>query len=189
MTIVIKKVENKKGLRSRIEELSGVDLSLCYQCKKCANGCPVAGQAKTTPAEIIRRLQLGAGEELLVNNMVWLCLSCETCYNRCPMKINAAAVIDALREIAVEKGVAKPKGNVPLFNKAFLTTVKMFGRSYDLPALAVYKLGSGSLTGDMEKVPTMLKKGKLAITPPTGADNETVKRIFDNIRTKKGTVK
>ncbi len=189
MTIAIKRKVSGSSLRSRVEELSGVDLSLCYQCQKCSSGCPVTGLAHSPPAEIIRRLQLGAGDELLGNDMVWLCLSCETCYSRCPMRIDAGAVIDAMRRIAVEKGIAKPKGNLPLFNKAFLTTVRIFGRSYDLPALATYKLGSGKLMSDLDKLPAMLKKGKLAIAPPSGADNRKVKNIFDNVRKKKGSSK
>lgn len=189
MTIAIKKAGSRAGLGSRVQELSGVNLSLCYQCKKCSSGCPVTSLTKSPPAEIIRRLQLGAGDELLENDMVWLCLSCETCYSRCPMQINAGAVMDALRTIALEKGAATPKGNMPLFNRTFLDTVRMFGRSYDLPALAFYKLGSGSLTKDMEKLPAMLKKGKMAILPPTGADTKKVRRIFRNLRQKKGTAK
>jgi len=189
MTMIIKRQVPRAGLRYRVEELSGVDLSPCYQCKKCSSGCPVTGLTQSPPAEIIRRLQLGAGDELLKNDMVWLCLSCETCYARCPMQINTGAVIDALRMVAIEKRVAKPKGNIPLFNKAFLTTVRIFGRSYDLPALAFYKLGSGSLVKDMDKLPAMLKKGKMAITPPAGADTRRVRSIFNNVRRKKGPAK
>jgi heterodisulfide reductase subunit C len=189
MTIAIKKKIAGTTLRSRAQELSGVDLSLCYQCKKCSSGCPVSGLTQAPPSEIIRRLQLGVGDELLENDMVWLCLSCETCYQRCPMQINTGAVIDALRTIALEKGTTTPKGNLPLFNRAFLTMVRMFGRSYDLPALVFYKLGSGSLVKDIEKVPAMLKKGKIAIAPPAGADAKRVKNIFRNVRKNKGTVK
>jgi heterodisulfide reductase subunit C len=189
MTIVIKQQLHGAGLRSRVEELSGVSLSPCYQCHKCSGGCPVVGLAQSTPAEIIRRLQMGAGDELLGNDLVWLCLSCETCYSRCPMRIDVGAVFDALRRIAVEKGIARPKGKLPLFNKAFLATVRIFGRSYDLPALAFHKLGSGSLTTDMDKLPAMLKKGKIAITPPAGANAKRVKNIFTNIRRKKETQK
>ena len=44
--------------------------------------------------------------------------------------------------------------------------------------VAAYKLGTGKLMADTEKFPTMLKKGKLALLPPRGADTKTVKRIF-----------
>src|SRR5512142_78832 len=100
------------------------------------------------PSDVIRRLHLGAGDELLNTDIVWMCVSCETCSARCPMGIDVAAVIDALRKLARERGAAKPEGNVPLFNRAFLKTVELFGRTYDIAMIAAYKLGSGKLMAD-----------------------------------------
>jgi heterodisulfide reductase subunit C2 len=188
MTMKIKKQQGK-GLRAEIEKISGVDLSVCYQCKKCSVGCPVNKFTQAPPSEIIRRLHLGAGDELLESDLVWMCLSCETCYGRCPMQINIPAVIDALRSLAVQKGSKSPKGNIPLFNKAFLAGVKTFGRSYDLAMIMQYKLGSGSLMQDTEKFPTMLAKGKMALLPPSGADKKAVKQVFDRTPGGKGKVK
>jgi heterodisulfide reductase subunit C2 len=178
MTVKIKKQTTETGLRRIVEEMSGVDLSLCYQCKKCTSGCPVAKLSQSPPSEIVRRLQLGAGNELLENEHIWLCLACETCYSRCPMQINLAAVMDALRTLALTRKAALPLGNSPLFNRAFLKAVESYGRSYDLRAIMQYKLGGGNLMQDVEKFPSMLKKGKMAILPPSGADKKTVKQIF-----------
>jgi len=94
------------------------------------------------------------------------------------MEIDIAAVMDALRALAVQKGAAQQEGNVPLFNKAFLKTVELFGRSYDIAMIAAYKMGARKLMDDTEKFPSMLKKGKIALLPPRGADKATVKRIF-----------
>jgi heterodisulfide reductase subunit C len=134
--------------------------------------------ATCPPSELIRRLHLGAGEELLNSDIVWMCVSCETCSTRCPMGIDVAQVLDALRTLAVQRGAAGPEGNVPLFNRAFLKTVQVFGRTYDIAMIAGYKLGSGKLLADTEKFPTMLRKRKIALLPPRGADRETVRRIF-----------
>lgn len=189
MTIRIKEQTGESKLLRIVQEKADVNLSVCYQCKKCSMGCPVSGQIQSPPSEIIRRLQLGAGDELLQTNLIWLCLSCETCFARCPNKINFAAIIDALRSIALERGVARPKGNVPLFNRLFLNTVKTFGRSYDLQMIALYKIRSRNFRQDMEKFPAMLKKRKIAILPPSGADKNKVKRIFRGIAAQKGTGK
>jgi len=178
MTIRIAKRKAIGNLKDVVEEKAGVNLNACYQCKKCSIGCPVADQTTSPPSEIIRRLQLGAGDELLQTDLIWTCLCCETCFARCPNQINFAAVVDALKTVAIEKGVAKPQGHAPLFNRLFLATVKYFGRSYDLLAIALFKMGSGNLKQDMDKFPTMLLKGKLAVLPPTGADIGKVKRIF-----------
>jgi heterodisulfide reductase subunit C len=121
---------------------------------------------------------MGAGNELLESDMIWTCVSCETCSARCPMGIDVAAVMDALRKLALERGASKQEGNVPLFNKAFLKTVEMFGRSYEMGMIGAYKLGTGKLMDDTEKFPTMLMKGKISLVPSLGGDRKTVKRIF-----------
>ena len=189
MTVKIKKETTGNGLIRVVEKMSDVDLSRCYQCQKCTSGCPVARLTQSPPSEIVRRLQLGAGDELLGSDLVWLCLSCETCYARCPMDINIASVIDALRSLALEKGAPGPKGNIPLFNRIFLRMVRSFGRSYDLPMIAFYKLGTLSIRQDTDKFPTMLKKGKMALLPPSGADRHAVKQIFGRVLKNKGTGK
>jgi heterodisulfide reductase subunit C len=164
MTVKIKKQAKEKSLRNTVAEISGVDISLCYQCKKCTSGCPVASLTKSPPSEIVRRLQMGAGSELLASDLVWMCLSCETCYARCPMEINIAAVVDALRSLAIAGGAP-------------------------MPMIAFYKLGTGNIKQDTEKFPAMLRKGKMAVLPPSGADKKTVKRIFSKALKSKGTGK
>ncbi len=178
MTVKIKRQTSSRGLISAVQEACDADLALCYQCKKCTSGCPVAKLSRSTPSEIVRRLQLGAGDELLESDIIWMCLSCETCYTRCPMKINVCAVMDALRTLSQARGASKPKGDMPLFNHIFLSMVKSFGRAYDLPTIVLYKLKTGNFTQDVEKFPVMLKKGKIGLLPSSGADKQTVKRIF-----------
>ncbi len=184
MTVKIKRQAKERGLIRAVEEMCGVDLGPCYQCKKCSSGCPVARLSQSPPSEIVRRLHLGAGDELLESDIIWMCLSCETCYSRCPMKINIAAVMDALRTLSLARKASLPKGNMPLFNRMFLSMVRTFGRAYDLPAIALYKLGAGNVAQDMEKLPVMLKKGKMALLPPSGADRRVVKRIFKAQKTR-----
>lgn len=186
MTTRIKRHKAPEGLFRVIQEKAHVNLNACYQCKKCSFGCPVADGTDPPPSEIIRRLQLGAGDELLQTGLIWTCLSCETCYARCPNEINFTAVIDALRALAVEKGVAQPEGDAPLFNRIFLETVRSYGRVYDLKAIAKYKMMTRRFKEDMKKLPAMLKKGKMAILPPTGANKTLVRRIFEKTSHDKG---
>jgi heterodisulfide reductase subunit C len=131
-------------------------------------------------------MQLGAGEEILNSDIIWTCSSCETCFARCPMEIDMPAVMDALRILAVQRRAPTSKGDIPLFNRTFLKTVSMFGRTYDLAMIAAYKLRTSTVMQDMNKLPAMLKKRKIAILPPRGADKKTVKRIFDSVSHKKG---
>jgi heterodisulfide reductase subunit C len=186
MAITIKKTKTGDGLRDIVEKISGVDLSVCLQCKKCSSGCPVSKIAKSRPSEIMRRLHLDAGNELLESDIVWTCVSCETCSARCPMGIEVAAVIDALRKVALARGASKQEGNVPLFNKAFLKTVELFGRTYEIAMIGAYKLGTRKFMNDTEKFPIMLKKGKISFMPSLGGDRKTVRRIFKKAKQNKG---
>jgi heterodisulfide reductase subunit C len=178
MSIVISKEKKEVGLLQTVKEISGVDVAGCLQCKKCTNGCPVTALVKVPPSEIIRRLQLNAGDSILSSDLVWMCASCEICYSRCPMQIDMAAVIDALRMISIEKNAAKQKGNVPLFNRWFLKTISIFGRTYDLGMIAAYKIGTSSYFQDTDKFPMMLQKKKIALFPSFKADRKYVKRIL-----------
>src|SRR3972149_2255637 len=103
MTLVIEKGINVNSTKELVKKISGVDIDSCLQCKKCTNGCPVAKMVDAPPSEIIRLLQLNTGDEILKRMLVWTCASCEICYSRCPMKIDMAAVMDALRIIAAKK--------------------------------------------------------------------------------------
>ena len=184
--ITIKKAKASEALKDAVEKISGVDLSVCLQCRKCSSGCPVGKLAKSRPSEIMRRLHLNAGNELLESDILWMCVSCETCSARCPMGIDVAGVMDALRKLALARGASKQEGNVPLFNKAFLKTVQIFGRTYEIAMIAAYKLGTGKLMNDTEKFPIMLKKGKISLLPSFGGDRKTVRRIFKKVKQNKG---
>ncbi len=178
MAILISKDKKAETLLGAVEHISGVHIMECLQCKKCSNGCAVAGIAKTTPAEIIRKLQLNAGDELLESDLVWMCVSCVTCYARCPMKIDMAAIMDALRIIATQRKNSGQKLNVPYFNKSFLNTVRLFGRTYDLGMIAAYKIGTSNYMQDTERFPMMLKKRKIALFPSFKGNKKFIKQIF-----------
>lgn len=182
MVMRLKRQSIGNGLVQQVRERSGVDVNLCYQCRKCSCGCTVSGIAQSPPSELIRYLQLGAGDELLDNDLIWACASCETCYARCPMGIDTVALMDALRSLAIEKGAAVPEGNVPLLNRSLLGTVGLFGRTWDVGLITRYKMGTSSYLQDADKVPMMLKKRKIALLPSLGGDRKTVRRIFKSVR-------
>jgi heterodisulfide reductase subunit C2 len=184
--ITITGSQNGRSLKRAVEQLANVDFSVCLQCKKCSSGCAVGQVATSRPSEMVRRLQLGAGEELLRDDLVWLCASCGTCSARCPMGIDVAGMMDALRWLALQRSTPTPEGNLPLFNRAFLKTVETFGRSYEIGMIAAYKLGTGKWSNDADKFPAMLKRRKIALLPPQGSDRKTARRIFKSVAAAKG---
>jgi len=88
----------------KVEERSGQDLLACYQCGRCSAGCPAAGVMDILPNQIIRLLQLGLEEEALGAETIWYCAACLTCVARCPKGVDVARVMEALREVAMDKG-------------------------------------------------------------------------------------
>jgi heterodisulfide reductase subunit C len=88
----------------RIEEISGQDLLACYQCGECSAGCPVAFAMDMLPSQVIRLLQLGQVEEALASETIWFCAACQTCYARCPKGVDLSRIMEALREIALQRG-------------------------------------------------------------------------------------
>jgi heterodisulfide reductase subunit C len=192
MTIRIRKKSagsSQGHLYDRIKALSGADLRVCFQCKKCSCGCPVTDHASNPPSEIIRRIHLGDEEGVLNSDLVWTCASCETCSVRCPMGVDFASAIDAIKVLAVERKAKQPKGYNPVFNQAFLRTVYKYGRTYDLGMITAYKLRTGTFLKDMDKFPAMLAKRKIAVFPSRGGNKETVKRIFHSVKKNSGTSK
>ncbi|MBN1485550.1 MAG: 4Fe-4S dicluster domain-containing protein [Chloroflexia bacterium] len=89
----------------RVEEMSGQDLMACYQCGNCSAGCPAAGAMDLLPNQIIRLLQLGRVQEVLHSKAIWYCAACLTCEARCPKGIDVARITEALRTLAMEKGI------------------------------------------------------------------------------------
>ena len=186
MTLVLEKGLKTGSIREQVVKISDVEINSCLQCKKFTNGCPVVNMVDTPPSEIIRMLQLNAGVEILKSKLVWMCASCETCYSRCPMKIDMAAVMDALRIIDANKSaVLTANGKVRKMNASFLNSVKMFGRTYDLGMIAVFKLKTLNMLQDTDKFPLMLKKKKIALFPGFGADKKYIKRIFRTVKKNK----
>jgi heterodisulfide reductase subunit C len=102
--ISVKKVRGQ--FVKQVEEVSGQDLLACNQCGKCSAGCPIVATMDILPSQVIRMAQLGM-EEVLETNTIWICASCLTCVARCPKGVDLPRLMEALRQIALRKGVAK----------------------------------------------------------------------------------
>jgi len=85
--------------------------------------------------------------------------------------------METLRHMARREGYAK----APAINKfwlSFLETVRNFGRSYELGVMALYKMRSGHLFGDLDIAYPALSRGKLGLLPHVIKENKEVGRIF-----------
>jgi heterodisulfide reductase subunit C2 len=161
-----------------IAEKTFQDVSICYQCGKCSAGCPVRYYMDVAPNKVVRLIQLGFYEEALNSSTPWLCAGCQTCSTRCPQEFDLAKFMDAVREIALEKGVEVKEKHIMDFHKAFLDQIKWFGKSYEVGLTADYKARTLDLLTDVDSAPGLFFKGKLNILPHKIKDKESVRKIF-----------
>ena len=165
-----------------VEARSGEKVSGCYQCRKCANGCPVAFAMDVMPNQVMRMVQLGLEEELLRSKTIWLCASCQTCTTRCPNEIDIAHLMDSLRQLSREAGVPCGEEKVAKFHKAFLDSVRRHGRVFELEMVGFYKLAARDFFGDTKIAWEMLKRGKLKFLPSNIQGKREVRQMFDKQR-------
>ena len=169
------------GLALAIREISDVDVNLCYQCGKCAAGCPVAYAMDYPPAQLIHAARLGLDGLVLGSRTIWLCAACETCTTRCPQEVDIAAVMDAAKILAVRRGVGPAIGDVRSFHKAALGIIRRFGRMWEAGMMLSLKLRTREFLKDVELGRRMLRKGKFKLLPTfTGARRAA--RIFARVR-------
>ena len=74
---------DQRSFKERVEELSGENLDLCFQCGACSGGCPMTQEMDLLPSKVIRMAQLGL-EEVLESTTIWTCMTCFSCEVRCP---------------------------------------------------------------------------------------------------------
>ncbi len=170
---------------NEVTHLSGQPIELCFQCQKCSSGCPVSQYADLHPNQLLRLIQFGLKERVLNSAFLWLCSGCETCGARCPNGIRTAAVADVLKEMALLEAKTVAERNTRLFHRAFLDSVRRYGRVHELGMLARYKLNSGTLFQDLDLGRQLFFKGKLALVPHRIKGAGEVRGIFRRVKEKK----
>lgn len=184
MTATITLSELLSDFPDEIEKRRGIKVRECYQCGKCSAGCPIAFEMDAKPSQVIRFAQLGAKKAALTCRTIWLCASCETCATRCPMNVEIAELMNVLREIALEEGVANiDEKNIIEFGKTFLNSVKKHGRISEMWMINEYKMKRPNTAfQDLNLAPKMLAKHKISFLPHNIKDRKAIKRIFERCK-------
>lgn len=168
------------SLTTQVDTLSGQQVELCYHCHKCTAGCPVVGAMDYGPDRLLRMLTLDESEEILRSRDIWLCSGCYTCATRCPNDIDIAAVMDALRQVAVAEGIPAGERDALLFHRIFLGVLQRLGRSHEAFMLGLFKvLSHVPIYRDVPAGIGLFMRGKVPILPESTSAAAEVKQIFE----------
>ncbi|HMK55058.1 MAG TPA: 4Fe-4S dicluster domain-containing protein [Dissulfurispiraceae bacterium] len=139
------------SLSAEVAARSGQNLKACYQCRRCAAGCPVGDDTGVTPDQLIRMIILDLKEEAMNNLLVWKCVACYTCGTRCPNGIHTAKITETLKHMIKEQHAEPLNARIANFHSAFLTSTSHFGRVNEMEFMGIY---------DMKTAADEIKKGK-----------------------------
>lgn len=165
-------------LLAYIERATGESVRNCYQCGKCAAGCPLSAAMDLQPQQILRLLQLGQTDLIFSSDTLWLCVGCQTCVTRCPCEVDLPRVMDALRAWAVVHHHPAAQREVVAFQRAFIKSIELTGRVYEIGLIGGYNLTSGHLFSGFDLAAPMLLKGKIKPLPQRVKDMDEVAGIF-----------
>ena len=97
--------ERNLEIMRKIEDISGENVMLCYQCGKCSSSCPMADDMDYLPNQVMKFIQIGAVEKMMEGNTPWICAECFNCTVECPKGIDIAAVMEGLRVYVLRKNI------------------------------------------------------------------------------------
>jgi heterodisulfide reductase subunit C len=158
-------------------------VELCYQCHKCTAGCPVVEAMEYGPDRILRMTTLGQEEAVLKSHDIWLCAGCLTCGTRCPNEIDISAVMDALRQIAVQEGYPAAERDALLFHRLFNGVVHRTGRSYEAGMLGLFKILSKTpLMDDVGAGIGLFMRGRVPLLPDRTKAASEVRQIWRRLK-------
>ncbi|MGO9378195.1 MAG: 4Fe-4S dicluster domain-containing protein [Dissulfurispiraceae bacterium] len=160
--------ETADSLAQEVAARSGQNLNACYQCRRCAAGCPVGEDTGVTPDRLIRMVLLGDRDAALNNLLVWRCVACYTCGTRCPNNIHTARITESLKQMVKEQHLKPLTPKIANFHKAFLTSTSHFGRVNEMEFMGIYEIKNakseltrgGGIKAIIEELKNQMKLGK-----------------------------
>lgn len=161
-----------------IQKLSDTNLSSCFHCRTCANGCPFVRAMDYPPNAVIRLVQFGLRREAMESHTIWVCVSCHTCSVECPMNIDIAAVMCALRRLALDEGVQVAEPNILDFHREVLSSIERYGRTHKLGIMLRYKARVRQWLADLDMGLKMLAKRKLDLRASKVTAIKEISRLF-----------
>ena len=154
-------LKTDNNLAKAVKDRCGENAYLCYSCKRCTSGCPLAEYMDLTPAELMRAVQFGMADRVLSSKTIWLCAYCETCFTRCPQGLDIPSIMDALKVEAQARGIKPKLPTVAQFNELAIRWMNWTGRVYELGLMAELNLRTGQMLKDADLGMKLFQAGKL----------------------------
>ncbi len=190
---------NSNTLTDRVRDLTRTSPLDCYQCGRCAAGCPqnVPGEMDVSPTRIMRLLQLEAAfadeparaaryaRQALTAETPWLCAGCMACTTRCPQGVDIAGTMDTLRQESLRRGtIARTRRarDIQALHRTFLNGALRQGRIHELFLVIGHKLKTGHWLQDAALGPAMMARGKLHLLPGKRTDTSRVKAAIQRLK-------
>lgn len=190
-------------LVAKVVEATGASPLQCYQCGRCAAGCPqnVAGEMDLSPTRVMRLLQLEEAfatqsqqavytRQALGADTPWLCAGCMACTTRCPQGVDIAGTMDVLRQEGLRRGMAstsKRARDIQALHRTFLESALSTGRIHEVSLVMRYKLRTWNFFQDAILGTIMFLKGKLSLKPGPAQDMSRVQNAIGQLRQQKGS--
>jgi len=189
--------ETSKTLLKEVMDRSGQNLMSCYQCRRCAAGCPVGDESGVTPDRLVRMVLLGEKDNALNNLLIWKCVACYTCGTRCPNNIQTARINETLKQMAKEAHIEPNIPKVASFHSSFVKSVSHFGRSNELEFMALYEIenfkkgGINAVKEDLKNTSklglSMLRKKRMHFKLDRTKGRSEMKRLFKKAAERRGS--
>ena len=174
-TINLETTRDEAFLRE-VEAESGQKVTNCYQCGNCTAGCPCGPEYDLQVSQVMRP------SSSVTRKWRFQAVRCGSACRARPVRparpnnIDVAKVMDVLRHMAWKEG--KTNYAMASFWQSFLTTVRHFGRTYELGVMAMFMARTGRVFTDVDLAPRILPKQKLPFKPHTIVGKDAVARIF-----------
>jgi heterodisulfide reductase subunit C len=162
-------------------------LRTCMQCGSCTATCASAYAMDYTPRQLWHMIRLGLRDEVLNSKTLWLCSTCYSCTLRCPRELPLTETIGTLKRLADQEGIQGYKESRN-FYRAFMETVRRYGRSSEVEIMVRYFLSTNPLLA-IDYVPlalAMLRHGKVPLSLPKIAGQGKLDLLFARVEELEG---
>jgi heterodisulfide reductase subunit C len=166
-------------LVDQILALTGSDIRRCEACRDCSARFALKNGLDLSSTEFIRKALDNDREAIFRSHALWLMSGCQARRVVCEQGVDFAAVLGALRRLALESGAPPAEPEIALLMRTFADQVRTLGRSHLRALLKTMRLRTPGAATEGAQELAMLFKHKLLLFPQKVRDIESVRKLLD----------